>query len=88
MYIVLQLNLSTTATLGTQKSGHCREVAVIVERLKQEWMHGLSAKKKAIVEKWPLVEVWQGYNYYFQPYNHTIDIHMYSVTHRPEVCDI
>ena len=33
MYV--QLNLSTTATLGTEESGHCREVAV-VERLKQE----------------------------------------------------
>ena len=28
---------------GTEESGHCREVA-IVERLKQEWMYGLSAK--------------------------------------------
>ena len=43
MYV--QLNLSTTATLGTEESGHCREVAV-VERLKQEWIYGrLSAKK-------------------------------------------
>ena len=31
----VQLNLSTTATLGTEESGLCREVAV-VERLKQE----------------------------------------------------
>ena len=29
------LNFSTTATLGTDESGHCREVAA-VERLKQE----------------------------------------------------
>ena len=36
------------ATLGTEESGHCGEVAV-VERLKQEWMYGLSAQKK-----WPL----------------------------------
>ena len=45
--VSVQLNLSTTATLGTDKSGHCREVAV-VQRLKQEWMYmyGLSAKKK------------------------------------------
>ena len=41
----LQLNVSTTASLGTEEKGHCREVAV-VERLKQEWMYGLSAKKK------------------------------------------
>ena len=46
---------STTATLGTEESGHSRQV---VERLKQEWMYGLSAKKKmAIAEKWPLVAV-------------------------------
>ena len=38
----LQLNLSTTATLGTEERGHCKEVA-IVERLKQERMYGLSA---------------------------------------------
>ena len=36
----VQLNLSTTVTLGTEKSAHC------VERLKQESMYGLSAKKK------------------------------------------
>ena len=42
--VSVQLNLSTTAT---DKSGHCREVAV-VQRLKQEWMYmyGLSAEKK------------------------------------------
>ena len=43
-------------SLGTEKSGHCRKVAV-VERLKQELMYGLSAKKMAVVERWPLVEV-------------------------------
>ena len=49
---VLQLNLSTTAALGTEESGRCKEVA-IVNRLK----HGLSAKKKmAVVKRWPLVE--------------------------------
>ena len=37
----LQLNLSTTAILETEESGHCKEAA-IVERLKQEWMYGLS----------------------------------------------
>ena len=41
---MLQLNFSTTATLGTGESGHCREVAV-VERLKQERMCRLSAKR-------------------------------------------
>ena len=58
----LQLNFSTMATLGTEQSGHCREVAV-EERLKQEWMYGLLAKKigccreVAVVEGWPLVKV-------------------------------
>ena len=55
----VQLNLSTTVTLGTEKSGHC------VERLKQESMYGLFAKKKIAVVGgggdgggWPLVERW------------------------------
>ena len=57
---LIQLYLFTTATLGTDESGHW-EVAV-VERLKQEWMYGLSAKKKssckvgAVVKRGPLVE--------------------------------
>ena len=45
------------ATMGTEESDQCRQVAV-VERLKQESMHRLSAKKTvAVVERWPLVEV-------------------------------
>ena len=36
---IIQLNLSTTATLAGQKK------VAVVERLKQEWMYGLSAKK-------------------------------------------
>ena len=54
----VQLNLSTKATLGTEQSGHCREVYTRFE------MNGLSTKKSghcrkvAVVEKWPLVEVW------------------------------
>ena len=40
----VQLNLSTTVTLGTEKSAHC------VERLKQESMYGLSAQKKLPLE--------------------------------------
>ena len=31
----LQLNLSTIATLGTEESGHCKEVAAM-ERMKKE----------------------------------------------------
>ena len=44
MSLDLQLNLSTTATLAIEESGHCKEVA-IVERLKQEGMYGLSARQ-------------------------------------------
>ena len=40
----------------TEEGGHCREVAD-VERLKKERMYGLSAKKKDVVARWPLVEV-------------------------------
>ena len=40
-----------------EQSGSCRQVAV-VERLKQEWLYGLSAETKmAVVERWPLVEI-------------------------------
>ena len=45
----MQFNLSTTATLLAQKK------VAIVERLKQEWMNGLSTKRIAIVERWPLL---------------------------------
>lgn len=41
----LQLNLSATVTLGKEESGHWKEVA-LVEKLKQEWMYALTAKKK------------------------------------------
>ena len=41
-----------------KKSDHCREVA-IVEKFKQESIYGLSAKKVAAVERWPLVKVQQ-----------------------------
>ena len=47
----MMMNLSTTATLGTDESGH-------VERFKQDGsMYGLFAKKVAVAERWPLVEV-------------------------------
>ena len=56
-----QLNLSTTATLGTEEGGGrggggYKELAV-VERIKQESMYGLFVrwdKKVAVVEGWPL----------------------------------
>ena len=41
----IKLNLSPTANLGTEESGHC-------ESFKQESMYGLSAKKVAVAEKW------------------------------------
>ena len=44
-----QLNLSTTATLETEKSGHCREM-VVVEAETSECMD-------CPPKKWPLVEV-------------------------------
>ena len=43
---LIQLKLSTTATLGTEKSGHCREM-VVVEAETSECMD--SPRKK-----WPL----------------------------------
>ena len=41
---IIQLNLSTTSTLVSEQSGHCREVTV-VERFEQESMNGLSNQK-------------------------------------------
>ena len=46
----IQLSLSTTATLGTEESGRCREVAA-VERFKQESMYGMSAKQSGPCRK-------------------------------------
>ena len=37
--------------LGAEESGRCREVETRVD------VYGLSAKKVAVVERWPLVEV-------------------------------
>ena len=52
---LIQLKLSTAATLGTEKSGHCREV-VVVEAETSKCMD-CPRKKMAVVERWPLVEV-------------------------------
>ena len=41
---ITTVELLYNGTLETEESGLCREVA-IEERLKQEWMYGLSAKK-------------------------------------------
>ena len=48
-----QLKLSTTATLGTEKSGHCREVVVV----EAETTVNERLKKMAVVQRWPLWEV-------------------------------
>ena len=52
----LQLNLSTTATLGTEKSGRCREVLN-----KSQCMDFLAHRNKkkgvAVAESWWLAEV-------------------------------
>ena len=48
----IQLNFLSTATLGTEESGR-REVTV-TDGFKQESMYGMSAKKGAVVERWPL----------------------------------
>ena len=44
MKMFMQLNLSTTATLGTEKNDRRREVAV-VEKFKQESLYWLSATR-------------------------------------------
>ena len=43
----LQLSLSKRATVGTEESGHCREVAG-EETLKQESMYELSVQEVAV----------------------------------------
>ena len=43
----LQLSLYTKATVGTEESGHCREVAG-VERCKKESMYELSVREVAV----------------------------------------
>ena len=48
---LLQFNLSITATLGSEKSGHCGEV----ETRMNVWT--VCQKKMAPAEKWPL---WRG----------------------------
>ena len=47
-----QLNLSTTATFGIEEKGHCRKVKARVK------VWNVCQKKVAVVERWPLVEVW------------------------------
>ena len=54
----IQLNLSKTATLGREESGHCREVAGCrAVETRAECMDCPPKKKMVVVERWPLVEV-------------------------------
>ena len=54
--IKVQLNLSTMATVGTEESGRCKEVAVL-ERFQTRvdaWIFCLPGRKKvAVVKRWP-----------------------------------
>ena len=54
--IKVQLNLSTMATVGTEESGRCKEVAVL-ERFQTRvdvWIFcPLGRKKVAVVKRWP-----------------------------------
>ena len=53
---LIQMKLSTTATSGTEKSGHCREV-VFVEAETTVNVRTIRLKKMTVVERWPLWEV-------------------------------
>jgi len=55
----LQLNLSTTATFGTEESGCCREVEtrVNVWTVHQKKKKNDCCREVAIVERWQLVDV-------------------------------
>ena len=54
---LLQFSLSTTATLGTEESGHCREVEMWVNVWTVHQTKNGHHREVAIVERWPLVEV-------------------------------
>ena len=51
--VVLQLNLSTTTTLGTEESGFCIEVEPTVN----VWTVCQKKKTLAVVESWSLMEI-------------------------------
>ena len=48
----MQLNLSSMATVGTEESGHCREMAIL-ERFKRVNVWTIR-KKVTVVGRWPL----------------------------------
>ena len=54
---LIQLKLSTTATLGTEESRHCREMVVVEADHETSECMDCPRKKMAVVERWPLVEV-------------------------------
>ena len=53
---LIQLKLSTAATLGTEKSVHCREL-VVVEPETTVNVRTIRLKQMAVEERWRLVEV-------------------------------
>ena len=53
---LMQLKLSTTATLVTEKSGYCREM-IVVEAETTVNVRTVRLKKMAVVQRWPLWEV-------------------------------
>ena len=54
---LIQLKLRSAAeTLGTEKSGHCREM-VVVEAETTVNVQTVRLKEMAVVERWPLWEV-------------------------------
>ena len=66
METVLQLNLSTMATAGTEESGHYKEVTIVEIGLNKSQCMDCPSRQKlnngfcrevAIVVRWPSVEV-------------------------------
>ena len=53
---LIQLKLSTAATLGTEKFVHCREM-VVVEAETTVNVRTVRLKQMAVEERWRLVEV-------------------------------
>ena len=54
---LIQLKLSTTATLVTERSGRCREMVVLKAETTVNVRTARLKKKMAVVKRWPLVEV-------------------------------
>ena len=54
---LIQLKLSTTATLVTEKSGRCREMVVLKAETTVNVRTIRLKKKMAVVKRWPSVDV-------------------------------